>query len=188
MFGKLTAVSVIRNNKAKDVALPKEPGVYKWWCTKNTLDGFLEQLKNIDSTIELDYQFVESQQDGETTYYCFYVGMTKAKIGLAGRVKGLHIGAKTKKTNGRAIKGSTLRKSINALKNGSNAFCERYVDDILDACFVEWEVLKEEEIDKVEVGQINLGNYIRIFNIKDVDQVHPMRKKIVEALEKARKQ
>ena len=53
-------------------------------------------------------------------YYCFYVGPTKSSLGA--RIKGQHIGKMGKKNphEGRAFHGSTLRQSINALKQEKN--------------------------------------------------------------------
>ena len=145
-------------------------------------------MKDYGSTLgfkEVEPNLEQCTVDGKR-YYCFYVGMTKAKNGLAGRIKGNHIGKHGKKAQGRAIKASTLRRSINALKNGAENFDEEYVDDVLDKCLVQWVELQSEEIDDVEMCQINLKSYIRVLNNKGVD-CKGDRKIIREALKKSRK-
>ena len=72
MFCDLIDVETIRKNKAKDIGLPTLGGVYKWWCNKDTLIKFLEQL---DKNLEDVEEYIEFNKEKQV--YCFYVGQTK---------------------------------------------------------------------------------------------------------------
>lgn len=165
MFCDFVPVQEIRIRKAKDIGLPTLGGVYKWWCYIDTLKEFLEQLNlKIDNVID----YIEF--NAEKQIYCFYVGQTKARRGLARRIKTQHVGKFDKKNPnaGRAIQGSTLRLSINSLKNGRGYFDEKYVDEVLDKCFVQWVGVEDVlAIDKIEKYEINA--YLRILNLDDFE-------------------
>ncbi len=174
--------------RVRGFKMPKCGGIYKWWCTKKQFDSFLQQLK-IHNSFVLDMQYVEMKQVGGEKYYCFYVG--KAGKNLRDRIKGLHIGTRWKKNPflGKAIVGSTLRRSINALKNGSQTFNENDVDEILDTCLVQWEEVEPENIDKREKEEIN--KFVRILNRDDLDELpnkcqQEQREEISKALKLAR--
>ena len=187
-IGDLESVINIRNNRAKNVNLPKKKGIYKWWCKKDLIKNFLLQLDLNNKSNEI---IGKMEQSGE--YYCFYVGQTKSEKGLAGRIKSQHIGkqGKANPNKGSAIGSSTLRRSINALKNGGRSFDEDYVDNILNNCLVEWKALEEDEINEEEKKQINSN--LRLFNLDDLDNANKgkgfikLREEIISNLKTKRK-
>ena len=187
MFCDLIDVETIRKNKAKDIGLPILGGVYKWWCKKATLIKFLEQLgKNLEDVEE----YIEFNKEKQV--YCFYVGQTKSKKGLAERIKSQHVGKSGKKNpyKGRAIQGSTLRFSINSLKNGGIIFDEDYVDNVLNGCFVQWVGIEDaSRIDKIEKDEINA--FLRILNLDDFEdndqKFIKIRSEIAKVLSSTRK-
>ena len=190
MFNDLVFVKKIRQHKAKDMGLPKTGGVYKFWCDKELYCDFLRQLQTFGLKYDFDdiKSFLEKCVMDDKVYYCFYVGQTQKS--LAKRIKNQHIGAKEKKNpdKGSAINRSTLRKSINALKNGAKVYDENYVDRVLDKCYVQWVSLSGEEIDDKEIEEIN--SHIRLLNRDDfVDNAQEflaIRGDIAKALKSAR--
>ena len=190
MFNDLVFVEKIRQHKAKDMGLPKTGGVYKFWCDKERYCKFLRQLQTFGLKYDFDdiKSFLEKCVMDGKEYYCFYVGQTQKS--LAARVKSQHIGAKQKKnpTKGSAISRSTLRKSINALKNGAKVFNENDVDSVLNECLVQWIALSGEAIDDKERKEIN--SHIRLLNRDDfVDNAQEflaIRGDIAKALKSAR--
>ena len=174
MNSELYKVNNIRDNIfSRNIGLDKCGGVYKWWCDYNTFEELFNMLKVDFKLIELlDLKFVETIKIENDTLYCFYVG--KANTNLRKRIKSLHIGKRHKKNPslGHAINSSTLRRSINALKNGSRNFDEEYVDKILDDCYVQWEIINGQiNIDEREKEEIN--SHIRLLNIDDFEQGKP---------------
>lgn len=167
MFNGLTPVPIIRKYRANDIGLPKTGGVYKWWCDIQLYSEFLRQLQAFGvnySFLDIN-KYIESIKINGIDYYCFYVGQTKTS--LASRIKSQHVG-KLNKINpekGHAIKGSTLRRSINSLKDNNHGFDESYVDNVLNHCYVQWEALTASEIDEVERTEIN--SFIRLLNRDD---------------------
>lgn len=164
-------------------------GIYKWWCKKELLEEFINQLRLFNETISFD-EIIKYVEQNDNSLYCFYVGQTKSS--LRSRIRSQHIGKRGKKnpTFGRAIKGSTLRRTINALKNNDGRYDEDYVDKVLDECFVQWQSLETNRIDEEERNEIN--SYIRIFNIDDIansndENFNTLRAEVRDALKEARK-
>ena len=193
-FSRLTPVVEIRGNKATTIGLPKCGGVYKWWGKKELLCDFLQSLSNYGNNpfeFSVLEKYLEMESCNGEKYYCFYVGQTKSSLGA--RIKGQHIGKMGKKNphEGRAIHGSTLRQSINALKQEKNVFDEDEVDNVLNSCLVQWIALEKEEIDFFEKKEIN-NSYIRILNLDDLEDlgdthINTLRGDILKALKQARR-
>lgn len=158
-----------RNN-----GIPKLPGVYKWWCSKETLKYFIKQISSFSSLSGVSFQIsdqeIESQIEHKNfpelgmTLYCFYVGKANANNGLRSRIISNHI-----KGN---VVASTLRKTIYSLEYGyydryndeHKRRNKSYVNEILDSVYVEWQDYEESEVELVEKCEIN--SHLRIFNIK----------------------
>lgn len=168
IFCDPVSVEKIRTHSAKVISLPNKSGIYKWWCEKKLFETFINQLNCYSASpvsIKSILGYIEKTIINGSECYCFYVG--KANKSLSNRIKSLHIGKMGKKNpcSGKAIHGSTLRQSINALKNGAHTYDENYVDEVLNSCFVQWAEVNIVDIDENEKNEIN--SYIRILNRDD---------------------
>ena len=192
-------IEKIRNDRTASSNVPDLPGVYKWWCTRETLLMFLRQISSYSNrsgiTINSNEDTIISQiekiyfDDYNEYLYCFYVG--KADKSLKERIIKNHI-----KLN---AYGSTLRLSIYSLKYGHYDHHnpvhkqeeKRYVNEILDKVFVEWQECNPEDVNKNEIREIN--SHLRIFNLDkgDLDNtIYPndveLREQILSNLSYAR--
>jgi len=170
-------VTLLRNIKKSLTEIPNLPGVYKWWCDKNTLLDFINQISAFSQITDIEVntgddilinQVEHCRFDAyEKELYCFYVGKADSSQGLRDRLISNHI-----KGN---VNGSTLRKSIYSLKYGSydshnlqHKYNDKnYVDGILDLLYVGWQDYLQADVLSNEIREIN--SYLRIFNIDTGD-------------------
>jgi len=154
--------------------IPSLPGIYKWWCTKEQLHVFLQQINDQDqytkndtsSNLEELFKHIEYCYDSflNLDLYCIYVGKADSSNGLRNRIFGNHIDGNQE--------GSTFRKTIYSLKYGKKydkksveykELNKTYIQDIIDSLYVEWKAYSPEEVDINEIREIN--SYLRIFNL-----------------------
>jgi len=170
-------VTLLRNIKKSLTEIPNLPGVYKWWCDKNTLLDFINQISAFSQITDIEVntgddilinQVEHCRFDAyEKELYCFYVGKADSSQGLRDRLISNHI-----KGN---VNGSTLRKSIYSLKYGyydshnlQHKYNDKnYVDGILDLLYVGWQDYLQADVLSNEIREIN--SYLRIFNIDTGD-------------------
>ena len=170
-------VGELRQIKKSETGIPDLPGVYKWWCTKETLQYFINEIASFSRTTgkaftlncndieeQIEHKFFEKYGH---ELYCFYVGKADSNHGLRDRIISNHI-----KGN---VNGSTLRKSIYSLKfgdfdshNETHKNNDRgYVNEILDAVYIEWQDYPQAQVHENEIREIN--SHLRIFNIDSGD-------------------
>ena len=162
-FSSLYKIADLRNSCGKEI--PKEKGVYKWWCDEALLREMLKKLTKSFDDVKDDLEKIEDN------LYCFYVGQTKNNKGLRKRIKGQHLS--------KSSKSSTLRRSMESLFGDE-------IDYKLNTCYVQWTAVKEGEIDDIENKLIN-GEFIRVLNIKGVER-KGIKGELVDALQKLRKE
>ena len=124
----MLSVRALRSDKNVAQFIPNEPGIYKWWCNKETLDHILSRI-NTDSPTLLNA--IETCQVDGSTLFCIYVGKAGGRNTLRRRIISQHI-----KGN---CKASTLRKTLFALFFGPDSqsttckeFDKKELNDLLD--------------------------------------------------------
>lgn len=172
-------------NKDELNKIPNDnPGYYKWWAPKDTLQKILNKLN-------IQFEDIKEYLEEKNGYYSIYIGVA-IRGSLRARLN-WHINQINNPSNVKNGTLSTLRQTISSLV-GENMLDTNATNDFIDNLLVEYYLSNnpiksqeaKDEIQKIEYDLLNC-NLLYILNIKGNHHKLSPKKKLTE-LRKVAKQ
>ncbi|MDD6851035.1 MAG: hypothetical protein PUD64_02245 [Bacteroidales bacterium] len=142
----LEKVSVLKQQiQQKSCKVPKSPGGYRWWFTKDDAQLLLKPFGG-----KINWSKIQMRTFDDKPYYALYVGISK---NLYDRLK-WHIFQKHSQSAVNSGFLSTLRQTVSALLGIDQTKSQNCVSALLERCYWEWETMPNPEMwEKDELQQ-----------------------------------
>jgi len=158
--------SIISLRQEMCVSVPKRPGVYKWWASKNILEKILENLN-------LKFNEISKYLEEVDGLFCIYIGIAKS---MQMRLN-WHILNKHTKSSVKSGYLSTLRQTISSIF-GADMMDEKATDEIIDKLMLTFEIVDGDEVDTIikikEKEKSLLRNNLKLYILNIHGNKHPM--------------